>query len=198
MEDRGPCWSRARMGMLSLAVVGTAVFLWQLRHPFLRFAWAPANELVGLPLALGLPWLADVTLYRVRARWARVTAVVCAVPLLLYSVIVALGIIITGSSYKDGRDLTFDEFAEAAWMDSSVRLYRTDGGATTNLGVVIRQERKLVPGILLVRTLDSFYPCESLDIATNATGIRLHDPNADCQSFGGASRDYKLKPFLYF
>jgi hypothetical protein len=198
MEDRNSRGQDSRLRELCFAVVATAIFFWQLRHPFIRLAWPPANELLGFGLALALPWFADVTLFRLGGRWAKAAAMLSAIPLLLYSGAAVLGMMMTGFAYKDGHDLSFDQFSEAPWKGSSVRLYRTNGGATTDFGVVIRQERKLFPGILLVRNLDSFYHCESLELETTESGVRLQDAKANCRAFSDQYRDYRLKPFLYF
>jgi hypothetical protein len=76
-------------------------------------------------------------------------------------------------AYKNGRDLSFDQFAETPWRGSHVRLYRIDCGATTDYGVVIRQELNLFPGVQLVRRLDTFYPCASLDSTSTDSGISV-------------------------
>jgi len=198
MEDREIRGRASRLRELCFAVVATAIFFWQLRHPFVRLAWDPANELLGFGLALALPWFADVPLFRLGGRWARAAAMFCAVPLLLYSGVAVLGMMMMGFAYKDGHDLSFDQFSETPWNGSSVRLYRTNGGATTDFGVVIRQERKLFLRILLVRNLDSFYHCESLELATTASGVRLQDAKVNCRAFSDEYRDYQLKPFVYF
>lgn len=44
---------------------------------------------------------------------------------------------------------------------SRVTAYRTDGGATTALGIIVRHEKKILPGLLLVRDIYTEYPrCE--------------------------------------
>jgi hypothetical protein len=76
--------------------------------------------------------------------------------------------------------------------------YRTNGGAATAFGVDIRQERRLIPGVLLVRRLDYFYPCYKLDVTSMEVGISLRNTESECRDFQGERRDYRLKPFLYF
>lgn len=73
-----------------------------------------------------------------------------------------------------------------------------NGGATTDFGVVVRQERTIFPGILLVRDLDEFYPCHSIELAATEKGVRAQNGRSDCISFGDRRRDYPLKPFVYF
>ena len=99
--------------------------------------------------------------------------------------------------YGNGRDLPFVRFAEKDWKGSKVRVYQTNGFFSTDFGVVIRQERNLLPGLLLVRQLDDFYGCYSLDAESTDVGITVRDERSECRGFQG-QRQYRLKPFLYF
>jgi hypothetical protein len=177
---------------------GSAIFFWQLRHPIIRLEWPVANELLGFALGLSLPWLTAAAIFRIGRWWSKTIALIAVIPLLLYSAVFLLGSAMTGFAYKKGRDLSFDRFAETHWKGSEVRFYRTDGGATTDFGVVIRQERSLIPGVVLVRRLDDFYPCYSLDAASTDRGIAIKDGRSECRGFQEQRRDYQLKPFLYF
>jgi hypothetical protein len=118
--------------------------------------------------------------------------------LLLYSGVVVLGSAITAYSFNDGHDRGFAQFAETPWRGSAVRFYRTNGGVTTDFGVVIRQERALLPGLVLVRNLDLFYPCEARNAVSTDNGIVVTDELYECRDFGESRREYRLKPFLYF
>jgi hypothetical protein len=177
---------------------GSAFFFWQLRHPIVRLASPALNELVGFALGLGLPWLTVVAIFLIGRWWSKAVAIVAVPPLLLYTFVFLLGSVMTGFVYENGRDLSFDRFAETQWKGSDVRFYRTNGGATTDFGVVIRQERTLFPGMLLVRRVDDFYPCYSLDAHSTDCGITITDKRADCRSFPDRLREYRLKPFVYF
>jgi hypothetical protein len=177
---------------------GTAIFLWQLRHPIIRLEWPIANELLGLAFGLSLPWLTAAAIFRLGRWWSKTVALISIIPLLLYSAVFLLGSLITGFSYKNGRNLFFDQFAETHWKGSRVCFYRINGGATTDFGVEIRQERRLIPGVLLVRQLDDFYHCYSLDATSTDEGITLRDGRYACAGFREQHRDYRLKPFLYF
>lgn len=182
----------AHLRNLGLSAIGTVVFFRQLRHPFVRFAWPFANEVTAFVLALGLPWLTNVMIYRLGARLTRIVSIVAAVPLLLWSGCIFLVFMIAG--FQFGPEKIF----ETNWKGSVIRLYRVNGGATTDFGVVIRQERTVFPGILLVHDLDEFYPCRSLDITGTQNGARVQDNHSDCISFGQRRRDYPLKRFIYF
>ncbi|GAB6180359.1 hypothetical protein JCM14036_16780 [Desulfotomaculum defluvii] len=45
---------------------------------------------------------------------------------------------------------------------SFITAYQTNGGATTACGIVVRQEKKIFPGILLVKQLYKEYPREDI------------------------------------
>jgi hypothetical protein len=177
---------------------GSAIFFWQLRHPIIRFTSPVVNELLGFALGLGLPWLAMIAIFRIGRWWSKTVAIAAVVPLMLYSCDFLLGSAMTGIAYKDGHDLSFDQFAETHWKECDVRFYRTDGGATTDFGVVIRQEKALFPGVLLVRRVDDFNPCYSLDANSTDRGITITDKRSDCRAFQEQRREYQLKPFVYF
>ncbi len=174
-----------------MVLVVNVLFFWQWRHPFVLFTSHVANEISGWFLALGLPWLIAVQIFLLRRRWARALAIGLCVPLLLYSAVAAFGMVITS-------DTTFDRIAETKWRGSAVRLYRASGGATGDFGVVIRQERAIFPGVLLVRTLDDFYHCHSLDAVGSGEGVQIEDKRSDCDAFPGQQKSYRLKSFVYF
>jgi hypothetical protein len=183
----------------SVALLGaTIIFLWQLRHPFVRFASPVVNESLGFLLGLGLPWLTLSAIFRVGRWWSKALAIAAILPLLLYSFVFLFGLLMTALAYNNGHDLSFDGFAETPCKGSDVRFYRTNGGATTDYGVVIRHEKILFPGVLLVRTIDNFYPCYSLDATPTDSGITITDKSADCDDFREQSREYRLKRFIYF
>jgi hypothetical protein len=176
----------------------TAIFLWQLRHPFLRFDSSIANDILGFALGLCLPWLTMIAIFRSWGRWGKGIALVAIVPLVLYSAAWLLGGAWFGLAYRGGRNLSFDRFAAHAWRGSEIRLYRTDGGATTDYGVVLRQERTVLPGLRLVRRIDDFYPCYSLGVASTEDGIAVAGGAPECEGLAGLRREYRLKSFVYF
>ena len=177
---------------------GSAIFFYQLSHPMIRFESPVANETLSLILGLCLPWLTAAAILRIGRWWSSALAVIAVIPLLVYSAVFLHVSAMIGSAYKNGRDLSFDRFSEIHWKGSEVRFYRTNGGATTAFGVVVRQERRLLPGVLLVRRVDGFYPCYSLDAASTDVGITVRARPSECRGFLEQRREYRLKPFLYF
>lgn len=181
-----------------LLVAGSAIFFWQLRHPLVRFEWPIANDIIGFATALCLPWFTEGAILRMGRRWSKLTALIALVPLLLYSAVVLLGLGMTWLLYDRSRDLPFVRFAATDWKGSKVRVYQTNGFFSTDFGVVIRQERNLLPGLLLVRQLGDFNGCYSLDAEGTDVGVTVSDKNSECRGFQGQGRQYRLRPFLYF
>jgi len=110
----------------------TVAFFWQLRNPVILFSWPLVNVILGYALALGLPWLLGVMVYRLRRGEAKAAAIVVA--LAGYSFLVVVGLIMNVLVIRGGRNLSFDQFSEAPWKRSMVRLYRTDSGALSGSG----------------------------------------------------------------
>jgi hypothetical protein len=182
-----------------LTSFATVLFLWQLRHPVIRFSVPLLDFVVGTILAFGLPWSTACLIWRAaRRRSTRVVLVVCVIVLLLpYSLAVLLGSAMTALAFKGGDDMSFRRVAELPWNGTFVRLYLTDGGATTDYGIVVRHERAIAPGVVLVRNLDDFYHCASLDLEGTRDGVRLKDERSYCSGFSAANRDCRLKRFVY-
>ena len=177
-----------------LLFLAAPLLIWQ---P-LRLSSPIASELLGWSVALVSPWLANLTLYRLGQKWAQILSLLLCIPLAAQSWILGF-LLITTVSLDTGRNAMFDPIAESEWKGSVVRLYRTNfGGATTAFGVVIRQERAIIPGVLLVRPLNDFYRCYALDLTSTEEGVRVEDKHSNCTSFGKQKRDYRLKRFVYF
>lgn len=195
MHRHGP---KGRWKAVALLSAGSAIFFWQFLHPIIRLECPVANELLGFALGLCLPWFTAAAIFRMGTWWSKAVALIAVIPLLLYTFVFLLGAVMVGASYENGRDLSFERFRETSWKGSEIRFYRTDAGATSDVGVVIRQERGLVPGVLLVRRLDDFYPCYSLDAASTDNGIEIRDGRSECSGFQDGRREYRLRPFVYF
>jgi hypothetical protein len=178
------------IGLTRFVVLGalTVLFCWQFRHPILRFSWDFANTAAGLAIALTLPWFAVVQLGRLRRWWSTALTVIVAMPVLIYSfvAIAASGFNLIGITLQPG------------WKGSRIVTYLTNGGATTDYGLIVRQERAIFPGVLLVRKIDDLYPCAELTVTSTGDGISVTPPTprscADLQS----TRAYSLKPHVYF
>lgn len=129
-------------------------------HPVVRFGHPAANQ-IALLLALTLPWLAILPVALLPRPWARVVGLVLLLPPLAYSAFFAPFIAMEiEDTVAHGVDRAFTPIATVPMNGYRVRIFRTDCGATCAYGIVLRQERQLLPGIYLVRQLEGFYPAE--------------------------------------
>ncbi len=75
---------------------------------------------------------------------------------------------------KEGVDHSFEKIRELEAKGSKYRLYRTNGGATTSFGLVLRKETPLITGINTVNVLFSKYKAEDSSLTlTNDNTIEL-------------------------
>jgi hypothetical protein len=70
----------------------------------------------------------------------------------------------TVSSVADGADRSFERVNAIATPLGVVAVYRTNGGAMTSFGIVLRQECKLAPGLLAVRNVAQEYPAGTVQL----------------------------------
>ena len=112
--------------------------------PVIRLQYQVANQIFGL-LLLFIPWVLVVNGFFFRRMLVKIINVV----ILIIPCLIALpyAFLITFMSSQGAfmpiHHLNLESF--------SVMAYRTNGGATTDFGVVVRQEKEIVPGVLLVK-----------------------------------------------
>jgi hypothetical protein len=94
-----------------------------------------------------------------------------------------------------GIDASFEKIEYVKMKHSNVGIYRADGGATTDFGIVIRQELSIVPGILLVKNLYDRYHM------SDATYKIIDDGTISIVMTDGVESEkkkFELKRFVYF
>ena len=130
-----------------------------------------------------MPWLTLWALYQLRRWWSETLVILLALPVVLLTLFLILASV----------PLPFEQFSEARWGSTSVRLFRIDDG------VVARQEMTILPGIRMVRTLGRYSSCAVLDAVPETNGVRLvRKPECHCPGMGGDERKIPLKRFVYF
>lgn len=168
-----------------------AVLNWQ--YPMLRLVNHWANEAVAT-LATGIPL---VLLGAGIARAMRGPNVW--LPVLLSAGLVVASLpflaavlfrLISLPPHVNALDGSFERVDQ---VGEQVAVYRTNGGATTAYGIVVRQEREVLPGVLLVKNLFSQYRLER--VACQLDGPRL---TVGYSSSGQALAEVTLKRFVYF
>lgn len=141
-------------------------------------AWLNGGLVAGL--LVGLPLAAFWHGARLPHAWAKAAAILTLGPLT-----VACGALATfaavmlppqGTAYGGGGD--FERVGQLRLPHSAVAAYRTNGGATTDFGIVVRQEREIVPGaLLLVRRVYGRYHAHDAALASAGPGrVRVHVP----------------------
>lgn len=127
----------------------------------LEFESWKAERFVTLAL-FGMPILFFPLTFRIRKRSLRWTGIVlsgliaaAAVPLTCFA---TMGLSDIG---EWSQDLSFLPVVRQPTPPYSVVLYRTNCGATCAFGLVLRQERHLMPGLHIVRTIGRWYPADT-------------------------------------
>ena len=72
----------------------------------------------------------------------------------------------------DGKDYTLEAIQEIQHNERKIKVYRTDGGATTAFGIIIQEEKQIAPGILLIDELFNQYRLDTIGIKL-ITGNKL-------------------------
>lgn len=174
-----------------LGAMAMAVLNWQ--YPFLRLANHWANEAVAV-LACAIPLVllgAGVTrVMRWPNLWAALLLSVGMGVLCLPFLLVGLFRAFTLPPHDNAQDKAFEEVAQ---VGEQVAVYRTNGGATTAYGIVVRHERQVLPGVLLVKNI--FVQYRLAHVSCQLTGPRLTVRRAPA---GPVLADVALKRFVYF
>ena len=96
--------------------------------------------------------------------WARILRVIALLPVLALSLVFATCATVGGRlTLARGSDPSFMKLETVSLDTGRLSIYRTDGGATTSIGIVVRQECRFLPGILRVRKVWGAYPADEVD-----------------------------------
>jgi hypothetical protein len=204
IEAPPPTWTRTAK-FLGLPLLGFVLMVGDAAFPLVRFRSELANVVVGT-LSFLLPFLTVFFALVIPRRWlTTVIAVVLLLPLLCIS---ALGLLfeglLLGDTFRTGLNPALERIATVPMVGYSVGIYRTDCGAPCSLEIYLLQEKRIVPGILLVRALPGFDDAAEATykvIGQDTLSINIppyvdNDPRG--VSIPARSKIYHLKPFLYF
>ena len=143
--------------ILAIIIVITSLnmidFPWEL-----RFTDVKNNYLFVMVLSILLPFSASLwSLFR-DSKPSKVAGIILSLCLSAPCYIV---FIFANSDYADikneGIDYSFEEINRLRVNDNSYVLYRTNGGATTSFGLVLRLEKKVAFGLNVVNVIYSKY-----------------------------------------
>jgi len=136
----------------------------QLALPFVRFHSQLANQVAFLGVLL-LPVAASITGTGVSGRKTRWLLRLPLAPFAIVGVLLglpaAIGLLHTA---RLGFDPAFEPIARYALDSRGLTVYRTNCGAPCSYGIVVREERPLVPGLLLVRDVYRQYPADTVEL----------------------------------
>ncbi|NOU21483.1 MAG: hypothetical protein HOO93_06770 [Methyloglobulus sp.] len=143
--------------LIWLAFWFTAFYLLIFAPYLLRFESPILNHIIFIILLLLVPfsliWLAR----KVNGFWYGFLIFI-SITSLVPIAFVALMTYATTAFDENGKDLSFEKIDEIQGVSNYYRLYRTNGGATTSFGLVIRKEIPIILGLKLVSPIKGFSP----------------------------------------
>jgi hypothetical protein len=196
-------FSRAREHPVIAIAVLLGCFLlaqWNFFSPFLRLGSSRAN-IAATILFLLLPWLGLRYCFALPKWWQTTIALLVLLPALLFTVIG--GFVIWIGSHSIQRSTRIEMGAYRVVIEEFVY-----GGAAGGEAVDVRQERTLLPGLLLVRRLDTVGDADiasyriigpnELRIELSLWGMKPGQSDFEYHQIGSKDNDYRLKSFVYF
>jgi hypothetical protein len=156
-----------RSRVITRVCVPIAVFVlaWvNWRYPLVRFHSQLANQVAFLGVLL-LPIAAGIAGTGVPERKIRWLLRLPVAPFATVGAVLALpaliGLIDTA---RFGYDPAFEPIARYALESRGLTVYRTNCGAPCSYGIVVRVERPLLPGLLVVRDVYREYPADTVQL----------------------------------
>ena len=141
----------------SLIVIVSILNIFDLPIEF-RFEDPAYNYFFVMSLCVALPLSIFLTAFTLNKRANTILAVAASILLSGPSFVVYF---FASSDYESirehGIDQSFEKINEVMVNDARYRLYRTNGGATTSFGLVLRRETELIKGVNMVRIMFSKY-----------------------------------------
>ena len=178
----------AHAKQLLFLFLGLGFAFWHLRNPILATTSGTLNGIVESAFII-LPWWILIQIFSFRTASTTVLCIILVLPLLVYTTVALVGtmVVFTPSS--------FEQVGEIAWNGSYVRVYRTNGGVFDDFGIQLRQERTILPGLRLVRSLTYSNPCQLARINATKDGFVTVEKTGPCANIEPA---YQLARFVYF
>ena len=111
-----------------------------------------------------------------RGRW-RIAATLSMGLLVMLSLLPAACAALEVTDVSRDKDFGFEPVWRQQRGVSELVLYRTNCGAPCSFGLVLRQERRIVPGVRAVRRLDGWYPADSATLSPiSSNRVRIEVP----------------------
>jgi hypothetical protein len=185
--------------MSATSLLGYLGYLnWQ--HAVLRLTSVPGNRL-ALMLALLIPWLGAWAVWPDVRGWRRVAFGLALLLPLGFATATAsiVGMFGLPTALFDPSHVGFDPVQRVTFPGSAAVLYLTNCGAPCSFGLVLRHERSVVPGLLLVRDLADWYPADSAVIQRRGQwDLKITVAPYGTRELRQREEHVVIKPWVYF
>lgn len=140
-------------------IVLIIISLWFINiiHPFIQFTKWQLNTFFSI-IILGLPMLLIINSLGYVNKIKKVLIIVLSSFLTCICMMIILIIVVSSTAgQSDEGPAYFEQIRTLEYNDNLIKVYRGDGGATTSYSITVRQERIVIPGIMVVKDLYSEY-----------------------------------------
>ncbi|MDN5316698.1 MAG: hypothetical protein PWR08_822 [Thermoanaerobacterium sp.] len=140
-------------------------------YPFIRFKSLKLNDIFSLCIQI-IPLILLINGFRFKHISAKIANSAVSIILIVISTTIAAIMLFAtitlnvNEAFMPIHDIKFDS--------SSVVVYRTNFGATTDYGITVRQEKEIIKGVLLVKNLvrkDHVYDISVKKLSDNAVEV---------------------------
>lgn len=153
--------------------------------PLIRFQNQLSN-LRFIVIILSMPFLLTIYGFFLENFFVKIISIIIegliSIIAFVFVLIISINI---GSTIEAGYNPGFEKIKNYQAEKYEVNTYRSNGGATTSYGIVIRQEKKIIPGIILVRNIYNEYPRYDIEYEINNNVLIIE------------SKEYILKESVY-
>jgi hypothetical protein len=197
-DDRRVKRGAALLIGVSLAIYLLAKLNWE--YPVLRFESPMANHVV-LGVLLFSPIVALIVGWRVTRASKRALVSIALIPLSLAGVLEGSLIIynaVTSADLSKGSDPGLR--AEAVEEIGPVRVvaYRTNCAASCSFGATLRVERRIAPGLRLVRSAGTWFPADSVALRRDDGNVVASIAIRDTTPKPPREVVVRVRPWVYF
>lgn len=140
-------------------------------YPFIRFKSLRLNDIFSLCIQI-IPLILLINGFRFKHISAKIVNSVISIILIVISATIAVIILFTTITLNVNE--AFMPIHNIRFESSSVVVYRTNFGATTDYGITVRQEKEVIKGVLLVKNLlrkDHVYDISVKKLSGNAVEL---------------------------
>lgn len=162
------------------------LLLLNIKYPVIRFESRVYNLVFTVFLFL-IPIVIFIRAFYIKNIIFKLAGIVTTAIVAFFSVVLSLFLIMNiGFILEDGYDNGFECINEVSRDNYAVRAYRINGGATTAYSVLVRQEKPLFLGLMIVRDIDFKYRQYEVDLCLDGSVLVMEHG------------EYNLKESVYY